>query len=357
MLHRMFLMATASLLIANLAIAEHGPIWGTWSGVHYIDGDCQVTTEYGDLTMLPGTEVRFMTDEENHHWQILVNGGATLEAQGTAQSPVLFTADEGTQAGTWKALIADGASGSPATMTLTNCEISYGGENQTSQSHVYGPVRLNMYSEVTISDCYIHDSYDAGVGTDHNGAGNNFLSLTGCRFERCDCGIKLIQPANYSEVLRNWIDTCGVGISIDTNHNMTHPCKVQNNIILNSDENGAEDNGEIADFKNNLVGWSGANGLEGGDLIDYAIENNIFIGNGRYGLIATIGNVQTNCYYGNTSGAYSGVTEHSPVTSDPLFVSGFGDYNYYHLLWNSPCLGAGDDELTNSNPAISCSMP
>jgi len=360
MLHRILLSIIATLFVMSLATAQpnhhYGDWSGEWSGVQYVEDNCNVPSGQ-TLTLLAGTEVRFLGD-----FEILVNPGATLEAQGTEQSQVLFTADQGTQPGTWRALIADGTSLNHAVMTLTNCEIRFGGEHETDPRFASGVIRCLHPCDVVVTDCFIHDNWGEGVGTDHGGANENHLELTDCRIENCEIGVKLILPDANTVVKRNWIESCLLGMRLHTDPDVGP--KVANNIIKDSQGNGVEDlitfNSLLAYFKNNVIDNSGSSGMYfTSNIVTGSVQNNIFVNNHRYGIevINTrSGTVSYNSFYHNTINKYTANVQSRPeVTVNPELTEAFGDENFYHLQWDSPCLEQGNDdpEMHNSNPAES----
>jgi hypothetical protein len=356
MLHRISMFTTVILFMSLSVFADthhEGVQSGTWTpagNTHLIDDDCWIPPR-STLNIEAGCLVEFQG-----HYCIIDSG--TFNAIGTTESPIIFTSHPDSQfAGYWKALIADGASGSLATMTLTNCEICYGGESEVSPTATSGPVRAFGYAMVTVSYCYIHNSLGDGAGSNTE---NNQLTVTDSRIDSCDIGLKLANLSEASEARRNRIVSCGVGIY---HHGIQGP--VTNNFIDSSTVCGSS--GYFINFSNNIIArtLNGGNGIEitDGVVENYSIANNILYYNTGWGIYWSDPEnpltVRNNCYFANTQGNRYSVTDLDPLdNTDPVFVgAGFGDEAFYHLRWNSPCLGAGDDELTNSNPAISRSMP
>jgi hypothetical protein len=352
MLHRVFVPITVIVALSLCVFADthhEGTQSGTWTpagNTHLIDDDCWIQPG-NTLSIEAGCLVEFQG-----HYCIIDSG--IFNAIGTEESPILFTAhaDSPQVAGFWKALIAAGTQENPAIMSLTNCEIRYGGEHETDPLSASGVVRCVLPSHVEITDCYIHHNWGEGVGTDHNGANQNHLELTDCRIENCEIGVKLILPDENTEVISNWIESCNLGMRLDTDPNFPFNPIVANNIIKNSQGNGVEDlattelTSYLAHFKNNVIDGSGLSGMYfTSNIEEEVVQNNIFMNNSHYGIEVIdgrTGNVSFNSFYGNTLGRYTGNVISDPeVTVNPELTAAFGDENYYHLQWDSPCLGAG----------------
>jgi hypothetical protein len=365
MLKHLFTIIATILVVSSALKAQlHDLVYGVYGpGLVTVTGDCYTDSNWGDLTFVPGTTVQF-----NDHYQILIVGGTAMYANGTEAAPILFTSPPGNPtAGYWKALIAAGASGSPATMTLTNCEIRYGGEHESNVFDALGPVRGVDYSTITVTDCHIHDNWGSGAGTDHTGDWNNILQISDSRIENCDTGVKLMVSGSTSYVLRNWIQGCDNGMIVRTDPAIQN-VKISNNVVKACTTNGIYVYGQLSHFYNNLIdGRIDASHqcpvgmyISVGIYPGVPIENNIIVDNSDFGIESESQiTIDYNCFYQNDQ-AYNRNVRSTPANElrqDPVYTADFGDENYYHLLWNSPCLGTGYDELTNSNPAISCSMP
>jgi len=375
MLHRILFTIAAAVLVGSLAIAQphSGDISGTWSGIFEINGDCYVPSNR-TCTFLAGTEVRFWSTEQQDHWAIRVEGGATLNAQGTEQSPVLFTADPDWPqvAGTWRALIAEGSNlESLAIIELANCEISYGGETfESGNLNAEGPVRLKGYAEVMVEDCYIHHCLGAGVDFGHYSVSDhNVASVTGCKLENCEVGINIDYPEETgtdwdTEALDNYVAHCsGFGLYVHLG-NEEYAIDIRYNRIEDCRNGGIHIFEKGGSIYNNVINGAGDPIAETGhgiQIVSYSggtfITNNIIMNCEEYCIaIESPLTVENNCYYnyGNED-PYDPdyVTSNDEVDADPKLVAAYGDDNYYHLLWNSPCLAQG--EGTNANPATSTS--
>jgi len=345
------------IAISSYTIAQETPLSGEFGpgATIPINNNRYVPTGQS-LIIYYGSTVQF-----NGPFHIRVEGNATLTATGTEEQPVLFTSPPGNPTpGYWHALIADGTLLNHAVMTLTNCEIRYGGEHEADPRFASGVIRCLHPCEVVITDCFIHDNWGEGVGTDHGGANENHLELTDCRIENCEIGVKLVLPDANTVVKRNWIESCVLGMRLHTDPNLPSEPIVANNIIKNCQGNGVEDlitfNSLLAHFKNNVIDGSGSSGMYfTSNIVADVVQNNIFVNNSRYGievLNTRSGVVSYNCFNNNTIDDYTGnVRSYPEVTANPELTEAFGDENYYHLQWDSPCLGQGIG--TNSNPATS----
>jgi len=323
----------------------------------------------GNLTIQPNVHVAFVYNVQHPQepYGLTVQAGCQLTADASTGDPIHFTSYREyvggpPDQGDWKALIADGTSLNHAVMNLTNCEIKFGGEHETDPRFASGVIRCLHPCDVVVTDCFIHDNWGEGVGTDHDGANENHLELTDCRIENCEIGVKLVLPDANTVVKRNWIESCLLGMRLHTDPDVGP--KVANNIIKNCQGNGVEDlitfNSLLAHFNNNVIDNSGSSGMYfTSNIVTGAVQNNIFVNNHRYGIevINTrSGTVSYNSFYHNTINKYTANVQSRPeVTVNPELTEAFGDENFYHLQWDSPCLEQGNDdpEMHNSNPAES----
>jgi len=321
MLRYLLLTIIATLFIMSLANAESGLISGIWNGIHYIDGDCWVRTEGGNLTMQPGTEVRFQGN-----FEIRVHEGVTLSAMGAEQNQVLFTADQGTTPGSWKALIAEGTSpGSTGKITLTHCEICYGGESEAGIEDADGVVQGEIYAKIEVTYCYIHDNDGSGLSISHEY--NNLIAKDN-KIVYCDIGIKMSSPLSQelTQVRRNFINMCNTGMKLHMDPNFP----VENNIIANSTGHGVWVQSSPGYFYNNVIDGTGGDGLyfDGEPTGDDCIRGNVFSHCGGYAIWVPESQTQLtishNCFYSCTALYPQGVTSNPELRGDPKFVAGFG---------------------------------
>jgi tetratricopeptide (TPR) repeat protein len=383
MLKHLFTIIATILVVSSCSRAQQveGLVYGEWGpGVITIVGDCYTDPDSGDLTINLGTTVQF-----DDHYEILIVGGTAMYANGTEANPILFTAypDSPQVAGFWKALIADGTEQEDyAEMTLSNCEIRYGGEAGHGSGSATGPIRCAGYSKVWVSDCYIHHNSGVGVDMDHDDphspeATPNYVSVTDSKIESCEAGIKIDYPRDHlenvidTEVKRTYItdmDYYGMYVHL---HESYIAVDIKNNIINDCDEHGVYIQERGGNFVNNVIDDVGDANDEYGIYIFYSgdtdIRNNIIVNTADYAIKNESGTqiaVDYNCYdnYGlhHPGGLEDPVggnatSGENDIEEDPIFVEGFGEDNYYHLLWNSPCLGEGDETISNNNPAQSIS--
>lgn len=382
--HFIIVIATILVVSSTLKAQLEDLVFGEWGpGLVTVIGDCYTDPEYGDLTFVPGTTVQF-----NDNYQILIVGGTALYANGTEAAPILFTSPPGNPAaGDWHALIADGSAGDEyAVMTLTNCEIRYGGETFSwTNGFADGPIRLKGYAQVTVDNCYIHNCLGAGVDMDHDDPGSdpNRVRVIDSKIDSCEVGIVLDYPDEGDQVfetqlIRNYVtniigdttnedDEHGIIINL---HGQNTDVEITNNIVHNTGDDGVWITQRGGYFFNNVIDGAGDENDEYGINISYyantVIYNNIVVNTADYAIYNSSQiqlSVDYNCYSdygledptvedpygGNINGGTNDIDE------DPKLVEAYGEDNYYHLLWNSLCLGTGDNSLTNNNPATSIS--
>lgn len=313
---------------------------------HRIGPNC--TVENGTLVIGDNVLVDFYRGDS-----IKVLAGGTIDATDEGGDPIVFTsAGDTAEAGFWEALIAEGSSGNPATMILNNCEIRYGGEVEGRLDYEDGVVQCVGYTTLTARDCYIHDNLGSGISSRHNG--NNNLTIEDCVIDICDIGIKCLTTATTGSMIRrNLITECDLGMRLYSNS----LAKIVNNVIQSSIDTGVVAIGGTEYFKFNVIDGSGDDGIYLYVDISYStIENNIIVNNGNHGIaqVSGSGSIQYNNVWNNTNGNYYYCSAGTgAISTDPKFTAAYGGDNYYHLKWDSPCLGEGDDTYSNSNPAVS----
>ncbi len=339
-----------------------------------------ITLLSGTLTIEPGVVVKF--NDNYGDFSLIINGGATLTAAGTSNSPITFTSSTGTGADDWGSIKFMGAAGAGnrATGTFDNCIIQYGGDIEESQStNISGPIVLYEYADVTVTDCEIGDSYGSGIGVDYSTiAGFNTLDAIGNLIYNCQNGILIsdhgvtIQQTIANNTIIGMVSRAdngndGNGIYIDFGVDVTD-FAVTNNTIINCDGHGI-----YSTHFDYLVNNTVAHVRKAGFYLltnagnDPTVENNIIYdydddasGGDEYGIYSDAAiTVDYNYVYGR-----GGTREGSNVTfngngiqnnSDPGFAidnSSVNDptdsYNY-HLLWNSVCLHEGNNNDVGNN--------
>ncbi|WP_298482113.1 right-handed parallel beta-helix repeat-containing protein [uncultured Chloroflexus sp.] len=113
------------------------------------------------LSLAPGTVLRFDKNKYNGETRLEVSDQASLIALGTAEKPIIFTANTPTP-GWWEGISAY----QRATVTLRHCEVAYGGGRTRASvdlSWGYPDVGLPV---VNIQNCEIHHSASRGVRFD-----------------------------------------------------------------------------------------------------------------------------------------------------------------------------------------------
>ncbi len=352
MLHRAIIIAEAILVatFSAFAIDHQDEVYGTWynTDTHHIVDSCWVHQD-STLIIEEGCVVQFDGD-----YDITVNG--VLTAGNSTGDQVIFTADipQHEYSGFWGALIALGIQGNLATMTLKNCEIRYGGDPRAAFNVADGVIQGRNDCQVVVDSCYIHDNSGPGVTfRDYPDVKVRYNTIS-----NCDHGIKIYYSDEDSEVKNNYVVDCSTGMYM---HNPE--IEIENNIFAKNKSHGIYCEGDIGVFINNVIDSTGddchgiyfLSGFGGSDL-----RNNIFTDCDSLCvrvLPPPFGNpidLLYSCFYDtgvgicNNPGDYTG-----RVLSDPRFIESYGDDNYYHLKWNSPCLGSGDTVLSNSNPAVS----
>ena len=103
----------------------------TWSGTKYIDGDIIVDNE--KLTISPGAVIIFTTEGAD----LIITGTGQLEASGTAENMILFTADGNNdgnygESGERWGHISFQSMGSAGTSIIDHCIIEFGDVSSTS---------------------------------------------------------------------------------------------------------------------------------------------------------------------------------------------------------------------------------
>ncbi|PWJ43829.1 hypothetical protein [Sediminitomix flava] len=155
----------------------------TWSGVVYLEAATFVKSG-ATLTIEPGTVI--MSAKGNVY--LMVETGAMIDAEGTADNMIVFSAFEA-EPSTWGGLVLNGlapindgdASGSKG--TEINAEIPYGGSNATDNSGVVSYVRVE-YTGFAIDS----ESEHNGITLNGVGSGTTFENVQA--FKGSDDGIE-----------------------------------------------------------------------------------------------------------------------------------------------------------------------
>jgi RHS repeat-associated protein len=122
--------------------------WGPWNNPYAV-ASCDLTINAGvTLTILPGTVVRF-----NSGRGITITTTGTLNAMGTSDSPIIFTANGSTTPGFWKG-ISFGATS--ANSILEHVTVEYGGNGGNGNIRTSGAV-------IQVKDSTVQNSSNFGV--------------------------------------------------------------------------------------------------------------------------------------------------------------------------------------------------
>lgn len=141
--------ATGGFLAGSGELTAADVLWKAQNSPLVFDGLVEIST---NLTIEAGAELQFATNA-----QLLVGSGNLL-AQGSSESPIIFTsAAETPQAGDWQGIafspqVSEGS-------VLDFCTVAYGGSDDTYQ----GNISVDGTSYLTISNCTITDSQQYGI--------------------------------------------------------------------------------------------------------------------------------------------------------------------------------------------------
>lgn len=257
--------------------------WRAENSPYYIHKELQIPS-FAKLTLEPGTLLKFMpTDAEPQ--QLVVFG--ELQAQGTEQSPIVFTSLNESTHGEWGGLYFDDEI--PAT-TLQHCEIRYA-EN--------GVVCFS--SNLALENCTISNSFDTGFLAQDCSPRLSRTIISNSSGGDFDDGIQLIN-ASSSTVIEN--------VTIVDNDRVGIACFSSNPQIINS----------------------------------VIVDNSTGIHSDGPAPTVTYSDVWSNNF--NYSGGASPGT--GSISADPLFTA--PDSGDFSLQRGSPCLDAGNPGTQFNDP-------
>ncbi|MBN1181522.1 MAG: hypothetical protein JXB49_04485 [Bacteroidales bacterium] len=118
-----------------------------WFGKLYVLGNITCHNN-STLTVLPGTEIKF-----KGNYCLSVQSGSNIIAEGTEESPILFTSATGSSPGSWQYVILYGGNN-----IFKHCEFKYG----RSPLYLYY-CTASEGSRNLIENCTIHHSYYYGI--------------------------------------------------------------------------------------------------------------------------------------------------------------------------------------------------
>lgn len=165
-----------SQTVINDDIDANAPdAWLTWDMDHdpyYIEppvGETTISiTDDQDVMIEPGVIVYMNGNTRLGNYSLIIDGGATLTAEGTSARPITFTSNSLNPAvGDWGSIEFAGATGvdNLATGIFDNCILEYGGDLEEDQHvDISGPIVLYDFSDVTVTDSYIGDCRGSGIG-------------------------------------------------------------------------------------------------------------------------------------------------------------------------------------------------
>ena len=142
-------------------------IWKTGE-IHCVTGFLSI--KEATVTIEPGTEVRLM---KNASIEIGFNSGeSAIVAEGTSESPILFTSGESNpQPGDWVAIKY--LEGATVKNILKHCIIEYGGSENFTSDHV-GMVELKSSGTLKMENTVLRKSLTHAVKTDFNSGFSSF---------------------------------------------------------------------------------------------------------------------------------------------------------------------------------------
>jgi hypothetical protein len=293
-----------------------------WSGALDITGD--VTVEQNvTLRIHSGSMIRFADNVG-----LIVNG--RLEVLGTTEGPVTFTSASGTPTrGIWAGISLNG-SGANDISSLRHAVVAYastgvrcGSSNSTIESSIFSRciVGIGMACSMQVKGCTISECRDFGIF--YGEPRNAQLAITDNHIARCGTGIYLTGYYGYGDVtIRNNIvrDNSEAGINV----NYVYGANISFNTVLGNIQG-------IVLYCAQTV---------------FVVSSNIVASNGcgiqwinNWGTFA----LDHNDLWNNQSN-YSGLSAgDSDISADPLFA-GVSDF---HLAPASPCVDAGNPEMTD----------
>ncbi|MGC1240330.1 MAG: PKD domain-containing protein, partial [Chryseosolibacter sp.] len=188
---------TKEVVVSDLPVVTH--ILGTtqdevWyeDAVHIVYGEFDI--ENATVTIMPGAIVKF----DSWTSSLRVAKNATLNAVGTAEKPVLFTANANTPAkGHWEGFrFEDGASNNSI---LKYCQFEYGGNDaDAGMLYISG-------CEVTVENSEFTRSSSYAIHVDNDG---RFKSFNNNVISDCDKEVMFMEPDNVHTIgLENIFNT------------------------------------------------------------------------------------------------------------------------------------------------------
>ena len=163
-------------------------VWTAAASPYHVTGSIVVLANC-KLTIEPGTVVKFYVSDKGSDWdhRLYLQVDGELEALGTAESPIVLTADKPSPAkGNWGGLYIMNA----ATHTLRHVHIMYAGGDSTANEDTALALHSGQY---LIDSCRFYKTDDA-IRL-HAGGAAGSLEVTGSHFEQVDRGILVMGAA------------------------------------------------------------------------------------------------------------------------------------------------------------------
>ncbi len=337
--------------------------WGDQAGEDLVyitpNGATEIHVADGvELIIYPGVEVRFTGD-----YSLIIDAGATLTAEGSEGSEILFTGST-QSAGFWRSIKVYGEEGTPANASFDHCIVEYGGIT-TDDNNASGAVVAWGFSVVSIENSTVRYC-EGGAFVSRHQPHYNDISVVNCTMYDCDYGIYIadqfpVEP--NPDIIGNTIfGIAHDGIytdGVDENEEM-EPI-IKNNLIFNCGDNGLN-LAYLSVIENNTIAHCGESAIVASNALgSYSVKNNLLYDYTDYGLDAGVltPTISYNCYYSSEGGSdttSASVDADYGVLTEPCLAlenetaDTSTDVFDYHLLWDSPCLHAGENLSTNKNP-------
>ncbi|MBN2863472.1 MAG: hypothetical protein JXN62_09945 [Bacteroidales bacterium] len=322
-----------------------GPLAGdaTWSGTKYINGDIIVDNE--KLTISPGAIIIFLAEGAD----LIISGTGQLEAEGTIENMIRFTADDnnngnyGETGERWGHISFEGSTGNSI---FDNCIIEYGLKNGSGIEGYGGGIHINT-SNLTVSNSEIRNNKSTfGGGIFVNQNVSPIITKTKIvNNQSTSSGGGLYSWIGSSTLVTNCIITGnqslggggGGGVFLGR---QCGEVKIINSLIVNNTAAGSGKNIHLyintdtprPSFINSII-WNPANSIsystqtpQASDFINCAIQNPI-------------------------SGSTTNCISLDPINNNPTgpnFVT--TDGSDWSLTVNSPCINKGLDN--SSDPDV-----
>jgi hypothetical protein len=329
-----------SSIMFSQTIVPPGNVSGTWTSEnspYIVTGNISVSNS---LLIQPGVTVQFQAGG----WAMTIGSSAKLVAKGTATSRIVFEPYQGQYRGLWRSLYFEN---SGTDDTLQYCTMSYG---------TYAIFTYN--SKPLINECTVSGDSTCGIYMLFETYSTSAY-ISNCKLYDNRCGIEVCgygKNGNTYDTVQ--ISGCliygneGPGIRVSTNTYWNWDYGYMLARISNCTVYGNLGEGILA--SNNARGNPEA-----------ALMNSIVAQNSQYGIANGAGgltlanNISYNCFKGNSSGDFSGISippgfgEPGPYQNtngdscdlnfniyfDPLFVNPL--INDYNLQSASKCIDAG----------------